>query len=321
MTGDPRRPRRVLVSGATGLVGREIVAALFAQGDEVVRLSRRRSKSGTIQWDPEERQIDAGALSGFDAVLHLAGESIDGRWTAEKKYRIRESRIAGTKFLCEVLEGVPAPPSVFLQASAIGYYGDRGDELLREDSAPGQGFLADVCREWEKAAEPLKGRATRIAALRIGMVLSLDGGGLPRMLTPIRFGLGGRLGSGCQHVSWIHIDDLVDAFLHGLDEADIAGPINCVAPETVTNMELTRKLAKILRRPAWLPLPEFAGRWILGEMADEVLFSSARVDPTRLLKSGFSFRYPNLDAALEHLFEEEFPDDSDQPRAARNSSM
>jgi len=291
------------VSGASGLVGNAVLARLAADGYAPVPLTRR-AWEGAVTWDVDEGAIDTSRLAEFDAVVHLAGENIAGRWTAQKKRDIRDSRVEGTALLARSLARSGRPPALFVQASAVGYYGDRGSELLRESSGAGTGFLAEVCTEWEAASRPLEEVGTRVVRLRIGMVLSADGGALPSLIRPIRFGVGGRIGSGMQIVSWIALEDLVGVIRHVLDRPSIRGALNCVAPETVTNQELTAKVAKRLRRPAWLPLPAPLARLALGEMADELLLASARVDASKLLASGFRFRYPSLDAALDHVFAE-----------------
>jgi len=253
------------------------------------------------RWDPESGALDSSALAGVDAVVHLAGESVaGGRWTEAKKRRIRSSRVDGTRGLAASLARLERPPRVLVSASAVGYYGDRGAELLREGSAPGTGFLAEVCQEWETATEPAARARIRVVRLRIGMVVSRRGGALAAMLTPFRLGAGGPVGGGAQWVSWIAIDDLVAAILHALDTASLAGAVNAVAPEPVQNRELARTLGRVLGRPALLPLPAFAARLLLGQMADELLLASARVEPARLQATGFAFRHPTLEDALRH---------------------
>jgi uncharacterized protein len=232
-----------------------------------------------------------------DAVLHLAGESILGRWTAAKKRRIRGSRVAGTRGLCEALAGLPKPPAVFVSGSATGYYGDRGDEVLTEDSAAGRGFLADVCREWEAASAPLAEKGTRVAHLRTGIVLAAHGGALAQMLLPFKLGLGGRLGHGRQYMSWITLDDWVGAALLAWAKP-VKGPWNLTAPAPVTNEVFTKSLGRALRRPTVLPAPAAAMTLLLGEMAREVLLSGARALPARLTSAGYRFRHETLDAAL-----------------------
>ena len=295
---------RVAVSGSTGLVGSEVVASLSAAGHEVVRLVRRAPAPGekAVRWDPEKGEIDAAGLEGLDAVVHLAGENIaSGRWNAARKAAIRDSRVNGTRLLCDALAGLARPPKTLVCASAIGYYGDRGEELLTEESPPGTGFLAEVCREWEAASEPAARKGIRVVALRIGVVLSPKGGALSRMLPPFRAGLGGVIGSGRQYVSWVALDDLVGIVLHALQSGELRGPVNAVAPLPVTNRELTEALGKVLSRPTLLPVPAFALRLAVGEMADALLLASARVVPRRLEETGYRFRFPELPAALRHL--------------------
>jgi uncharacterized protein (TIGR01777 family) len=237
-----------------------------------------------------------------DAVVHLAGENIaSARWTERQKARIRDSRVKATGLLCNLLARYSPPPKALVCASAIGYYGDRGDEILKEESAPGSGFLSDVCREWEAATQPAVERGIRVVNLRIGMVLSALGGGLAKMLTPFKLGAGGVMGSGRQYMSWIAVDDLVDAIHFALTHESLRGPANAVAPSPVTNREFTRTLGRVLSRPTPFPMPAFAARLAFGEMADALLLASTRVQPARLLASGFTFRYPDLEGALRHL--------------------
>jgi hypothetical protein len=295
---------RVVVSGSTGLVGSEVVASLSASGHEVVRLVRRAPAPGekAVRWDPEAGRIDSGGLEGCDAVVHLAGENVGaGRWTAARKAAIRDSRVKGTRLLCDALANLARPPKTLVCASAIGYYGDRGEEVLTEESPPGAGFLPDVCREWEAAAEAAIRKGIRVVHLRIGMVLSPKGGALPRMLPPFRAGLGGVIGTGRQYVSWVVLDDLTGIVLHALSREELRGPVNAVAPRPVTNRELTEALGKVLSRPTLLPVPSFALRLAVGEMADPLLLASARVAPRRLEETGYRFRFPELRAALRHL--------------------
>ena len=293
---------RVAITGSTGLVGSEVVTSLSAAGHEVVRLVRRAPAPGenAIRWDPVRREIDAAELEGLDAVIHLAGENIaSGRWTAARKAAIRDSRVNGTRFLCDALAGLARPPKVLVCASAIGYYGDRGEEVLTEESPPGAGFLADVCREWEAASAPAARKGIRVVAMRIGMALSPKGGALPRMLPLFRAGLGGVIGNGRQYVSWVALDDLVGIVFHALRCEDLRGPVNAVAPRPATNRELTVALGRALSRPTPLPVPAFALRLAVGgEMADALLLASARVVPKRLLDTGYAFRFPELPAAL-----------------------
>ena len=297
---------RIAVSGSTGLVGSEVVTVLAAGGHEVVRLVRRMPAPGetsALRWDPGKREIDAAGLEGFDAVIHLAGENVgSGRWTAARKAAIRDSRVNGTRLLCEALAGLARPPKTIVCASAIGIYGDRGEDTLTEESPAAAGFLAEVCREWEAAAATAAEKGIRVVHLRIGMVLSTKGGALPRMLPLFRAGLGGVIGSGRQYISWVALDDLPLILLHALQHGFLRGPVNAVAPQPVTNREFTEALGRVLSRPTPLPVPAFALRLAVGrEMADALLLASARVVPRRLEETGYSFRYPELGGALRHL--------------------
>ncbi len=295
---------RVVVSGSTGLVGSEVTAELSAAGNEVVRLVRRSPapEEKAVRWDPGAGVIDAGGLEGCDAAVHLAGENIGaGRWNAARKAAIRDSRVKGTRLLCEALAGMARPPKTLVCASAVGYYGDRGEEVLTEESPPGAGFLPGVCREWESASEAAGREGIRVVTLRIGVVLSPRGGALQGMLPVFRAGMGGVLGSGKQFVSWVALDDLAGIVLHALSREELRGPVNAVAPRPVTNRELTEALGKVLSRPTLLPVPSFALRLALGEMADPLLLASARVAPRRLEETGYRFRFPELRAALRHL--------------------
>jgi len=295
----------VAITGSTGLIGSALVPRLTSRGHGVVRLVRRTpaiaSAERLARWNPDTGAVEPG-LDGVDAVVHLAGESVaGGRWTEARKRRIRESRVPPTRKLCETLARQPTPPRVLLCASAIGYYGNRGDQVLREESAPGAGFLPEVCREWEAAAEPAVRRGIRVVHLRIGLVLSPKGGALAAMLPVFRLGLGGPVGSGAQWMSWIGMDDTLGAILHALMNEALAGPVNLVAPAPVTNREFARTLARVLRRPAIFPFPAFAARLVFGQMADELLLASARVEPARLQATGYAFRDATLEGALRRL--------------------
>lgn len=296
---------RILVTGATGFIGRALVPFLVAGGHRVTRLTRRDvppvAGADDVRCDLVSGRLDPAVLADHDAVVHLAGESVAERWTPEKKARIRASRVDGTRRLAEALAALAEPPRVLVSASAIGIYGDRGDERLTEASAPGRGFLAEVAKAWEAAAEPARRRGIRVVHPRMGMVLSPGGGALARLLPPFRLGAGGKLGSGRQWTSWIALDDLLPLLLHLIADATFEGPVNAVAPGAVTNAEFARVLGKVLGRPTVLGVPAFAARMAFGEMADEVLLASTRVIPARLEAAGYPFRHPELEAALRHM--------------------
>lgn len=293
---------RVLVTGASGPIGTALLASLETQGTQIVRLVRgRASNAAQVSWDPLAPLLPA-ALSGFDAVIHLAGESIVGRWAAEKKKAIRESRVQGTRNLATALAQSEAKPRVLVCASAVGFYGDRGEEVLREESTGGQGFLPEVCRQWEDASRIAAEAGIRTVNIRIGLVLSAQGGALEKMLTPFKLGLGGRIGSGRQWWSWIHVDDIVGGIQHAIRTESLSGAVNLVAPNPVRNAEFTNVLASVLGRPAFFPVPEFALRLAFGKMAaEELLLSSAGVEPGKLVASGYAFHFRELRAALENL--------------------
>lgn len=292
----------VVVSGATGLVGSALSKELEDKGHKVIVLSRSKpSSDDTIRWDPSRGQIDASRLEGVDAVVHLAGENIVGRWTPEKKRRIRDSRVQGTRLLAETIAGLSEKPRAMVCASAIGYYGDRGNELLREESEPGGAFLSEVVKEWEAAAAPAREAGVRVANLRFGVVLSAEGGALGTTLPIFKLGLGGKVGSGRQWWSWVALDDVAGAIIHALENESVEGPVNVVAPNPMTNAEYTKVLGDVLNRPTLFPLPAPAARAMLGEVADELLLASARVEPAKLKETGYEFRYPELEDALRHL--------------------
>src|SRR6266516_3419357 len=295
---------KVLIAGATGLVGTALKRSFGKKGIDVTDLVRTAPNIGLpeVEWHPNQGEIDAAALEGFDAVINLAGESIaEGRWTDEKKKRIRDSRIHGTKLLSETLAKLSTPPKVFLCASATGFYGSRGDEILDEDSAPGKGFLADVCREWEEATRAASDAGIRVVNLRFGPIFSGEGGMLSKLLTPFKLGVGGKVGSGKQYLSWVAMDDVVGVINLALENDALRGPVNVVAPDAVTNLEFTKTLGKVLSRPTFFAVPEFAARLAFGEMADAMLLASQRVEPKRLAEAGYQFRYPNLEGALRHV--------------------
>jgi len=278
------------------------VASFGPLGIEVVRLARGAARNaGQVSWDPLA-PLSPAAVSGFDAVVHLAGESVVGRWTAEKKKAIRDSRVLGTRHLVAALAQAEVKPRVLVCASAVGFYGDRGDELLREESPSGQGFLPEVCREWEDASRIAGDAGIRTVNIRIGLVLSAKGGALAKLLTPFKLGLGGRIGSGQQWWSWIHVDDIVGGIHHAMRSESLAGAVNLVAPNPVRNAEFTRVLASVLGRPAFFPVPEFALRMAFGKMAaGELFLSSQRTEPGKLLAEGYEFRFRELRGALENL--------------------
>ena len=291
-----------LVAGASGLIGRALISRLKQQRHEVSRLVRRAPASADeIQWDPAAGAIDEARMAGTEAVIHLGGASIAGkRWNDAYKQEIRDSRVNSTRLLSESLARMPQKPEVFLCASALGYYGERGDELLTENSPKGDGFLPEITAEWEAATAPAAEAGIRVCNMRIGVVLSKSGE-LPRgLLLSFKLGLGGKLGNGRQYMSWIHIDDVVDAFTHALNTPSMHGPINVSAPNPVTNAEFTRALARVLSRPALFTVPTFALRIAMGELAEFALASS-RMQPERLQESGFNFRWENVESALRDI--------------------
>jgi hypothetical protein len=290
---------QILVSGVSGPIGAALLPSLETRGYEVNRLVRG-SAAGVDQivWDPA-RPIAPEAVSGFDAVIHLAGESIVGRWTAEKKLKIRDSRVVGTGNLARALAEAKDKPQVFICSSAIGFYGDRGYEILNEESTPGKGFLPDVCREWEAATQPAAEAGIRTVQMRTGVVLSPTGGALRKMLAPFKMGMGGKIGNGRQWMSWIDVQDMVGAIHHILKSDLLHGPVNLVAPKPVTNAEFTRTLASAVSRPAIFPLPAFVVKLAFGEMGETVLLGSQRVEPAQLVSSGYPFRFSELRASLQ----------------------
>ena len=294
---------RILISGGSGLVGSELIPFLTTGGHQVSKLVRAEPKNEReIRWQPDAGQIDASRLEGFDGVVHLAGDNIaSGRWTAAKKQTIRDSRVKSTMLLCEALARLASPPKTLVCASATGFYGARGDELLDEESRSGTGFLADLCRDWEASAAAAREKGIRVVHLRIGIVLTPKGGALKSMLTPFNLCVGGVFGSGRQYWSWITIDDLTGAIRHALFTERLSGPANAVTQNPVTNREFTKALGKVISRPTIFPMPAFAARAVLGEMADELLLASARVMPKRLVETGYTFAYPELEGALRHV--------------------
>jgi uncharacterized protein (TIGR01777 family) len=291
-------PLRVAVTGASGMVGTALATALRGDGHTVVPLVRRTPRAGEVAWDPAHGRIDAAGLEGLDAVVHLAGESLAALWTSARKRKIRASRVGGTTLLATALAGLTRKPVVLISASAVGIYGDRGDEPLDERSPPGTGFLADVARAWEASAAPAAAAGIRVAHPRFGMVLSRAGGGLARLLPLFQLGLGGRLGNGAQWMPAVAIDDVVGAIRHAIATPALSGPFNVSIPEPVTNAEFTRTLARILHRPAIFVAPAHLLRLVLDGLADETLLGSARVEPKALLTSGYLFKCPTIESAL-----------------------
>lgn len=297
---------KILISGASGLIGTSLIRASGANQISLTRLVRksRPESQQEICWSPQSSpaMADAAQLEGFDAVIHLSGANIGAhRWTAAYKREIVESRVQSTHALAQLLAGLKNPPRAFLCASATGIYGNRGDEILTESSAPGSGFLAETCVQWEAAAQPAKDAGIRVVHLRFGAGLSLEGGALAKLLPIFRMGLGGKLGSGKQWMSWMSLPDMVSAIFHIIQEAQLSGPVNMVSPILVTNAEFTRTLANVLHRPAIFPVPAFALRIVVGEMADEAVLASTRVLPARLAETGFHFQHARLALALETL--------------------
>jgi uncharacterized protein (TIGR01777 family) len=294
---------KILIGGSHGLVGTALIKSLEAQGHEIFRLVRHAPTSKTeVEWSPDRYSIALARIEGFDAVVNLAGESIaEGRWTDDKKRRIRESRVKGTKLLGDALANLTVPPKTFVCASAIGYYGNRGDELLTESSAAGDNFLAKVCAEWEEATALATEKGIRVVNARFGIILDTNGGALKKMLPPFRMGVGGRIGNGKQWMSWIALDDVIGGIQFALANDSTKVPINFVAPVPVTNFEFTKTLGKVLSRPTVLPIPAFAVKLLFGEMGEALLLGGQRVAPERLIAEGYEFRYPQLEKALAHI--------------------
>jgi len=291
---------RILISGASGFLGGALRPALVAAGHSTAALVRRPPAGDQVQWDPAS-PLDPSCLEGFDAIVHLAGKNISGHWSEKFKREVRESRVQGTGTLATAAAESfrqTGKPGVFVAASATGYYGNRGDEELTEASPRGQGFLADVCQEWEDAAAPAAEAGVRVVHVRIGIVLAKNGGALAAMLTPFRLGLGGPVGDGRQYWSWVALDDVVGAFLFALNTDKLRGPVNAVAPQPVRNKEFVRELGRAIHRPTVFPLPAFVVRTLFGEMGEELLLASARVQPAKLEAAGYSFRHPELADAL-----------------------
>lgn len=293
---------KVLVTGSTGLVGKKIVSGLKSGGHQVARLVRGEPKGADeFSWDPDAGKINASAFDGVDAVIHLAGEGIASkRWSAEQKAKIKDSRVKGTLLLSNTIAALQKAPKALVSASAIGFYGDRGSEMLTEASTNGDGFLAEVCREWEGATRAAEAVGVRVVHARLGVVLSREGGALKMMLPPFMMGAGGPLGDGRQYMSWVDVDDAAKAFIYLATEANVSGAVNVVAPNPHTNGEFTKTLAKVISRPAFFPVPTIGVKVMFGEMGTELLLASNRVSAEKIVGSGFKFNYPELDGALKH---------------------
>ena len=295
---------KIAVTGATGLIGTALSDRLQKQGNEIFAITRRKNLSSpyrVVHWDVERGEFDASALEGVDAVVHLAGETIAERWTAKKKALIRSSRVEGTKLLVEGLKSLSKRPSVLVSSSALGFYGNRGDEELEENAAPGTGYLPAVCQEWETEAARASELGMRVVSMRSGIALSTRGGALAKMLLPFKFGLGGPIGNGQQWMSWIHIDDVVGGYHFALHQPELSGAANLTAPRPARNAEFTKALGRAVSRPAFLPAPGFALKLVFGEMAQDLLLDGQKVLPRRLEQAGYKFQYPGLDEALKDV--------------------
>lgn len=293
---------KVAIAGASGLVGSALIPVLKKLGGQITRLVRSKPKAGEIEWHPNQDEVSSRLLEGFEVIINFAGENIaGGRWTDDQKRKIRDSRVNGTHLLSEAIAKLTQKPRVFVCASATGIYGDRDDETLDEQSESGGGFLAGVCREWEKACEPAIKAGTRVVNLRFGPIIAREGGMLAKLLTPFKMGMGGKVGSGKQFISWVALEDAVNAVMLAIQDESIRGPLNVVSPNPVTNEEFTKTLGHALNRPTALAMPAFAARLAFGEMADEMLLASQKVIPKRLTTAGFVFKYPELEPTLKHL--------------------
>jgi hypothetical protein len=294
--------KKILISGAAGFIGTPLTDLLTDRGDTVVKLTRGSSGDGVIHWDPAAGELDAAAVDGFDSVIHLAGESIAGLWTKKKKQAIVSSRRDGTTLLAEALAATPNKPESLISSSAIGLYGSRGDEVLNEDSGVGEGFLADLVKIWEESAQPARDAGIRVVNLRLGLVTAESGGMMGPMKPAFKLGVGGKLGDGDQWWSWVTLDDVVNSFVYAVDNPSLSGPFNVAAPNPVTNAQFTKSLGSVLHRPTFLPAPKFALKTFAGEMADEMLLASQRIDSTKLSEAGFEFSDTELDPALQKIF-------------------
>lgn len=297
---------KILVSGASGLIGKHLIPQLEAKGHEVYSLVRKPAKNDReIQWDSTEgfAAAEQAKLEGFDTVVHLAGENIAQTWTKENKERIKTSRTVGTRVLVNALNKTSAPPKHFIAASAIGYYGDRKDDVMTEESAPGEGFLPEICTAWENESRKAADFGARVVLMRVGIVLAKDGGALAQMITPFSFGVGGVVGSGKQWMSWIALEDIVDIFVHAIEHENVRGPVNCVSPNPVTNETFTKTLGEVLYRPTIIPMPEFGVKFLFGEMGETLLLEGTRVKPQKLQDLGYQFKHPALKEAIKNAIE------------------
>ncbi|MGH7901146.1 MAG: TIGR01777 family oxidoreductase [Thermodesulfobacteriota bacterium] len=296
---------KILVSGSSGLIGSALTPYFINKGHNVSKLIRKKlgKKDNEIYWEPQRNEVEASKLEGFDVVVHLSGENVFGLWTSKKKQEIKDSRVKSTTLLCDTLSKLERKPRLLACASAIGFYGDRGDEVLTEVSKAGTGFLAEVTKKWESATEVATTKGIRVVNLRIGAVISSEGGALQRMLLPFQLGLGGRVGSGKQYISWISIDDVCGSIHHAVVTDTINGPLNIVSPNPVTNLEFVKTLGRVLNRPTFFPIPSFILKSLFFELAKEVLLTSTRVKPSKLLTSGYKFQYPVLEGTLRHILD------------------
>lgn len=295
---------KIIVTGSTGLIGSALVPFLKQQGHVIKRLIREKKGNEGEEvgfWDPDRQILDSTQLEGYDAIINLSGENISkGRWTDSKKERILASRVNATRLLASTIANMSIPPFLFISSSAIGFYGNRGNEDLNEKSSKGEGFLADVCQKWEKAADKAIQKGIRVVFLRSGMILSEKGGALKMMLTPFKIGLGGRIGSGDQYISWISLEDILNIIQFTLNQKSLSGPINAVSPNPVINKEFTKILGRLLHRPTFFPIPAFAARLVFGQMADELFLASTKVYPACLLTEGYQYSFPILEEAFKH---------------------
>jgi uncharacterized protein (TIGR01777 family) len=291
---------KIAIAGASGLVGSALIPALARDAAAITRLVRHAPRAGEIEWHPNQDEVSPKSLEDFEVIINLSGENLaSGRWTDDLKRKIRDSRVSGTHLLSEAIAKLETKPRVFVCASATGIYGDRDDEVLDEQSESGGGFLAGVCREWEKACEPATKAGVRVVNLRFGPILAREGGMLAKLLTPFKMGMGGKVGTGRQYISWVALDDAVNAIKLVINDQSVQGPLNVVSPHPVTNEELTKTLGHVLNRPTALAMPAFAARLAFGEMADEMLLVSQRVMPKKLLSAGFQFQFSELERAIK----------------------